>query len=167
MFTPCPHIGLPQQGSTAASNNPSRQTKQRRPNPQRVTGVEAPARVSGQVRRTVGSECERIVHRTGAANERPPDVPSNRNGLRRNRAGRHRRDGDTLRPRFLRRSRNESLRLGGFSLAVTPSGIALWLVVILIGFAAFLAAIDPGYVGLMILALLIVLAAVMVHRGTR
>jgi len=72
-----------------------------------------------------------------------------------------------VRPKFLRRSRNESLRLGGFSLAVTLSGIALWLVVILIGFAAFLAAIDPGYVGLMILALLIVLAAVMVHRGTR
>lgn len=75
--------------------------------------------------------------------------------------------GDALRPRFLRRSRNESCRLGGFSLALTLSGLALWIVAFLIGLAALIAAADPAYLGLMLLALLIVLAAVMVHRGTR
>ena len=76
--------------------------------------------------------------------------------------------GDTvMRPPFLNRSRNEEYRLRGIPLAVTLSGLALWIAVAIVGLAALIAHIAPAYLGLMILALLIVLAAVMVHRGMK
>lgn len=72
-----------------------------------------------------------------------------------------------MRPPFLNRSRNEEYRLRGIPLAVTLSGLALWIAVAIVGLAALIAHIAPAYLGLMILALLIVLAAVMVHRGMK
>lgn len=59
------------------------------------------------------------------------------------------------------------LRLGGVSLLITLYGLALWLVVVLVSLAALIAHVAPAYLGLMLLALLFVLAAVMVHRGLR
>ena len=70
-------------------------------------------------------------------------------------------------PPFLRRSRNESYRLRGLPLAVTLSGLALLIVVVLVGLAAIIVHVAPAYLGLMLLALMIVLAALMVDRGMR
>jgi len=72
-----------------------------------------------------------------------------------------------MRPPFLNRSRNEEYRLRGFPLVLTLSGLALWIAVAIVGLAALIAHIAPAYLGLMILALLFVLAAVMVHRGMK
>ena len=71
-----------------------------------------------------------------------------------------------MRPRFLR-SRNESCRLDGLRMVATVFLFIVSGVAIGAGIAALIIAADAGYAGLMVLALLIVLAAVMVHRGTR
>ena len=71
-----------------------------------------------------------------------------------------------MRPFFLR-SRNESYRLRGIPLVVTLSGLALWIAAAIVGLAALIAHVAPAYLGLMILALMFVLAAVMVHRGMK
>lgn len=99
--------------------------------------------------------------------ERTPDVPRNRMCLRCDRAGHPRGVGDAVTPPFLRRSRNESYRLRGLPLAVTLSGLALLIVVVLVGLAAIIVHVAPAYLGLMLLALMIVLAALMVYRGMR
>lgn len=72
-----------------------------------------------------------------------------------------------MRPKFLNHSRNESYRLRGFPFVITLSGFALWLAVAFVGVAAIVANVAPAYLGLMILALMFVLAAVMVYRGMR
>lgn len=72
-----------------------------------------------------------------------------------------------MRPPFLNRSRNESYRLRGIPLVVTLSGLALWIAAAIVGVAALIVHFAPAYLGLMILALLFVLAAVMVHRGMK
>lgn len=72
-----------------------------------------------------------------------------------------------MRPKFLGRSRNEALRVGGVPLAFTLAGLALYLAVVLVGVAAIVAHVAPAYLGLMVLALLFVLGAVMVYRGMR
>ncbi len=74
--------------------------------------------------------------------------------------------GDAVRPFFLR-SRNESYRLRGLPLVCTVSGFAIWIAVAIVGAAALVAYAAPRFLGLMILALMFVLAAVMVHRGMR
>lgn len=75
--------------------------------------------------------------------------------------------GDAMTPPFLRRSRNESYRLRGLPLVVTLSGLALLIAVVLVGLAAIVVHVAPGYLGLLVLALMLVLAAVMVHRGMK
>lgn len=72
-----------------------------------------------------------------------------------------------MRPPFLNRSRNEEYRLRGFPLVLTLSGLALWIAVAIVGLAALIAHIAPAYLGLMILALMVVLAAVMIYRGMK
>ena len=72
-----------------------------------------------------------------------------------------------MRPPFLRRSRNESYRLRGLPLVVTLSGLALLIAVVLVGLVAIVVHVAPGYLGLLVLALMLVLAAVMVHRGLK
>ena len=72
-----------------------------------------------------------------------------------------------MRSPFLNRSRNESYRLRGLPFVLTLSGFALWLAVGFVGLAAIVANVAPAYLGLMMLALLFVLGAVMVHRGMR
>ena len=71
-----------------------------------------------------------------------------------------------MRPFFLR-SRNESYRLRGFPFAFTVSGLAIWIAVVLVGLAAIIVQFAPRYLGLMMLALMFVLAAVMVFRGLK
>ena len=71
-----------------------------------------------------------------------------------------------MRPFFLR-SRNEECRLRGLPFVLTLSGLALWIAVIAVGIALLIAHVAPSYLGLMILALLFVLAAMMVHRGMK
>ena len=70
-----------------------------------------------------------------------------------------------MRPPFLRRSRNEDARLGWLPLLVTLSGLALWLAVVVIGIVALVAQLAPAYVGPILLALIVALAVLMVHKG--
>ena len=74
--------------------------------------------------------------------------------------------GGIVRPFFLR-SRNESSRLRGLPLVFTLSGLALWIAAAIVGLATIIAHVAPAYLGLMMLALLFVLAAAMVHRGMK
>ena len=71
-----------------------------------------------------------------------------------------------MRPKFLK-SRNESLRLDGVRLIATIFLFAVSGVVAAAGIVALIIAADAGYAGLMVLALMFVLAAVMVHRGLK
>ena len=45
--------------------------------------------------------------------------------------------------------------------------MALLIAVVLVGLAAIVVHVAPGYLGLLVLALMLVLAAVMVHRGMK